>query len=74
VGRNQRRHRLLQRLRFVRAGGAGVASGVSGGAPTAPLLSAGGAAGPTAAGALGGAATDLDPSMHTVRFGLNFKF
>jgi outer membrane immunogenic protein len=26
------------------------------------------------AGALGGAATDLDPSMHTVRFGLNFKF
>jgi outer membrane immunogenic protein len=26
------------------------------------------------AGALGGAATDLDPSTHTARFGLNFKF
>jgi outer membrane immunogenic protein len=26
------------------------------------------------AGSLGGAATDLDPTMHTVRFGLNFKF
>jgi outer membrane immunogenic protein len=25
-------------------------------------------------GALGAGATDLDPSMHTVRFGLNFKF
>ena len=26
------------------------------------------------AGSLGGAATDLDPTMQTVRFGLNFKF
>ena len=26
------------------------------------------------AGALGGAATDLDPTIQTVRFGLNFKF
>ena len=26
------------------------------------------------AGALGGGATELDPTMQTVRFGLNFKF